>query len=381
MSFLRKIKKLLSFEKKQTMSDAKKNELNEKQNVLNTYMNRESIRKRYLEYFEEDVRWQKLYPLEYMQLQKEYSEETWMTLKPTVDKHIKREKRKAKLLERFDEDAILKNQYGQVYEELSNAVSDEEVDRYENILQEYEYRRSNCNWWRAYLESFPKLREKYAREYELLQNDLSNEEYRAVVAIISCEKKLLVCLIDQYTDYVKETTQSNYNTGKVEKLYEGFIRPEELMTKYPEETEALIEHYKQEFKEVFFEKDGSPKYTDRIVFDGKKTDLRFRDMSYYREYIERNQVFTQYVITDREYTVISNKLRTYVPNGAIRGIAGTYTGYSMSYENFLAVKERYPEEVVFYASQDGNKEDIREFINKVYPYLTQHEIQYHADRF
>ena len=404
MSFLKNIKRLLSYEKQQPHVDAKRNEirgyfsknpklmgkfpdiyanyekvtteneLDEMRDILKTYTNREGIRKQYLEYFKENVRWQELYPQEYIQLQKEYSEETWRILKPTVDKHMKRERQKEKILERFDEDEILKNQYGDIYVQLLNAVSDEEVERCENILHDYETRRKNCSWWLAYLESFPKLKEKYAKEYELLHNDMSEEEYRSVVAIISYEQELLKSLIWQYDFYVKETTEANYAIGKVEKLYKGYIDYEELMHKYSKDAEALIKHYGPEFDEFFFEKSGNPKYTDRWGLDEARKEFRFKDMSYFREFIERNQVFTQYVITDREFTAISYKLKQHIPAGAIRGIAGTFTRYSISYENFLLLKEKYPAEVTFYASENASAEDIMCF--NVYPYLTPYEVQY-----
>lgn len=364
MSFFRKIRKFLSFEEQQSDLDEKKTE------------GWKSTQRWYMDLFEKDVRLQELYPQEYLQLQKELTIEEWRVIKPVIDKHMKREGLKEKLLRRFEEDETLKNQYGDIYEELPNVVSDEEVERYEVILQDYEGRRTERNQWLVYLESFPKLREKYAREYELLHNDLPEEEFRAVVVILSYERALMESLTWQYDAYIKETVETNYIAGKIEKLYKGYIRPEELMRKYPEGVEVLIKYYGPEFDEFFFAKDGKPKYADMGALYEAREHLQFQDMLFFREFIERNHVFEECVITDREYTVISNKLRFYVPDGAIRGIAGTFTGYSISYENFLAVKELYPEEVVFYASQETGADEIWRFISKVQPYLTQREIQY-----
>jgi len=410
MSFLKNIKRLFPSGKQQTFLDTKRNEirgyfnkspelmkkfpdiyenyekviseneLDEMRDILKTYKNRESIRMQYLQYFEENTRWQELYPQEYMQLQKEYSEETWRVLKPAVDKHMKREWHKEKILECFDEEETLKNQCGDIYVQLQNAVSDEEVERCENILHDYETRRKNCNWWLAYLESFPKLKEKYAKEYELLHKDLSEEEYKAVAGIICYEQELLKSLIWQYDSYVKEITEANYAIGKVEKLYKGYIDYAELMCKYPEDVESLIKHYGPEFDEFFFEKNDNPKYPDRWGLDEARKEFRFKDMSYFREFIERNQVFSQYVITDKEFTAISNKLNSYIPGGVRSNISVRYTGYSISYENFLTVKEKYPKEVAFYAAEETGVENLGDFIFMILPYLTQHEGWYMVQR-
>jgi len=40
------------------------------------------------------------------------------------------------------------------------------------------------------------------------------------------------------------------------------------------------------------------------------------------------------------------------------------------------VKEQYPEEVVFYASQENGADEIWRFIGKIHPYLQQHEMRY-----
>ena len=335
-----------------------------------------SVRVRYLELFEKDVKLQELYPQSYQQLQKELSEEEWSVLKPVIDNHLKTERHKSKLMERFESDETLQSSYGDICAQLSNAASDEELEKYEEILRDYENRKGMCNRWLAYLKSFPKLKEKYAREYELLHRDLSAEEIAAVAVILSYELVLLESLKDQYDAYVSEKTEQNYAVGKVEKLYKGYIGNEELMRKYPEETEALLKYYGPEFDEFFFESNGTPKYADVSALHSARSDLHFKDILFFRKFIERNNVLGQYVITDREYTAINNKLRTYVPLGAIRDIAGTYTGYSLSYENFLRVKELYPEEVAFYASQETGDEDTMRFINKMCPYLTQREIQY-----
>lgn len=276
----------------------------------------------------------------------------------------------------FGKQQTLKAQYGDIYAQLPVVVLDEELERHEEILQDYELRKAERNRWLAYLDAFPKLREKYATEYELLQKDLSEEELRVVTVILCYEIELLRSLIWQYDFYVKETVEKNYITGKVEKLYKGYIGHEELMRKYPKESEELIKHYGPEFDAFFFGKDGKPKCADVGALYEKREHLQFKDMSFFREFVERNQVFGQYVVTDREYTAISDKLRSYIPYGAIRDIAGTYTGYSISYENFLLVKEQYPTEVAFYASQETGDEDIVEFIHKMHPYLTQREIHY-----
>lgn len=407
MSFFEKIKKRVLPEKQQPHMEAKKNrikgyfsknpklmekfpdiytryetvisenELDKMRDILKTYTNRESIRKQYLEYFERDARLQELYQQEYMQLQKECSEETWSVLKPTVDKQLKREWHKEKILEHFNEDEILKNKCGDIYAQLLKAVTDEEVEKCENLLQDYEIRRKNCNSWLAYLDSFPKLKEKYAKEYELLQKDLSEEEYRTVVGILHYEQELLRSLSRQYDAYVKEITEGNYAVGKVEKLYKGYISDEELMRKYPEDAEALIKHYGPEFDTFFFEKNGNPKYTDWWGLDEARKEFRFQDMSYFRKFIERNQVFSEYVITDREYTIISSKLKSYIPGGrpTIPYMEISYTGYSITYENFLLVKEKYPEEVAFYASDEEETKDIGCFVFKVEPYLTKHALR------
>lgn len=348
MDFFRKIKSRLSFGKRQTHTDGKKDE---KWN---------GVRSWYLKKFEADERLKELYPQYYLQLQKEVSLEEWRVLKPAIDSLMKREWRKEALLNRFEEDESLKSQYGDIYARLPDVVSDEEVCVYEDILKDYEYRREERNRWLAYLQTFPKLREKYAREYELLQKDLSEEELSAVAVLLSYESTFFESLLEQYDAYVRETTEANYAAGKVEKLYKGYIGHEELMRKYPEETEELIRYYGSEFDEFFF----------------GKGNLRFKDMSFFREFIERNHVFWQYVITDREYTAISDKLRAYVPADAIRGIAGTYTGYLLSYENFLLVKKQYPDEITSFASQKTGDEDIMRFIHKMQPYLERREIQY-----
>ena len=312
-----------------------------------------------------------------MQLQKELSGEEWSVLKPAIDKQMNREGRKEKLLKRFDEDEILKHQYVDIYVQLPNVVSDEGLQAYEDMVQDYEHRRVERNWWLAYLQSFPALREKYAREYELLQKDLSEEEIRAVAVILSYEKTLLESLTWQYDAYVRETIETNYITGKVEKLYKGNIKPEELMCKYPEETEELIRYYGPEFDEFFFEKDGEPKYAEPEVLYKEKSSLRFKDMLFFKEFIERNQVFEQYEITDREYTEINAKLRCcHSPVSAGNGISGKYTEYSISYENFLLLKEQYPDKIAFYASQGTSDEDDMRFILKFHPYLDQKEVRY-----
>lgn len=183
-------------------------------------------------------------------------------------------------------------------------------------------------------------------------------------------------LTRQYDVYVRETTENNYATGKVEKLYRGYISHEELMRKYPTEVEKLIKYYRPEFDDFFFEKDGSPKYSDMSELYNAGVNLRYKDILFFREFIDRNRVFEEYVITDREYTAVSDKLRRYVPRGAIRDIAGTFTGFSISYEKYLMVKKLYPKEIALLASQESNDEDIRHFINEAHPYLTQHEIHY-----
>ncbi len=364
MNLFRKMKNRLSLGKQQIQEEPKKKE------------SWESAKRWYMERFEKDVRLQELYPQSYLRLQKELSTEEWSVLKPLIDKQMKIEGRKEKLLAHLDENEELKKQYEDIYAQLPTAVSAEELERYEGILKDYEDRRTEHNQWLAYLQSFPTLKKKYAREYEMLQTDLSKEEFKAVVATLNYEILLLQCLFRQYNVYVKETTEANYATGKVEKLYNGFIGHEELMRKYPEETEELIKYYGPEFDEFFFEKDGKPKYVDIMVLYDERVNLRFQDMLFFRGFIERNHVFEECVITDREYTVISNKLRTYVPDGAIRGIAGTYTGYTLSYENFLKVKEQYPEDVAFHASQEKVADEIWRFIDKVHPYLEQREIHY-----
>lgn len=366
MGFFSKIKSKLPFGKQQTHADTDTKKIEAW----------ERVRKWYLEKFEKDERLQELYPQSYLQLQKEVSEEEWIVLKPSIDKLMKREGRKETLLNRFEEDETMKNQYGDIYAQLPNVVTDDEVEIYEGILQDYEYRREERNNRLAYLQSFPTLKEKYAREYELLQKDLSEEELHTVAVILSYERVFLESLLWQYDAYVRETIETNYTNGKVEKLYKGYIGHEELMRKYPEETEALIRYYGPEFDAFFFEKDGKPKYADLGALYSERGNLQFRDMLFFREFIERNHVFGQYVITDREYTAISDKLRSYVPVGAIRGIAGKYTGYSISYENFLLVKEQYPDEIAYYASKETGDEDIMHFVHKMHPYLTQREIQY-----
>lgn len=403
---MRKIKARLPFGKQHTVLEAKRNEiygyfsrspelkekfpdiytqykrriseieLDEMRNTLTDYEKRESVRRWYLERFEKDAQLQQLYPQEYLQLQKEPFLEEWRVLKPVIDKHMKREGRKEKLLERFDADEILRNKYGDIYAQLPNVVSDEELDRYEAILQDYEVRKAERDRWIGHLESFPKLKGKYVREYELLHQDLSEEEMEAVAVILSYEIVLLNSLNWQYDSYVKETTEANYATGKVEKLYIGYIWHEKLLHEYPEETEELIQYYGPEFDEFFFDKNGSPKYANVGALYDAKSGLRFQDMAFFREFVERNHLFGQYVITDKEYTVISHRVETYVPRGAIRGIAGTYTGYSISYENFLKVKELYPEEVASFALPENGDEDIMQFIHKMHPYLTQRKIQY-----
>ncbi len=406
MSLLKKIKRRLPFGKQNTLMDAKKNrisesfrnspelkekfpdvyarykkttserELNEMYNILMNYENMESTRRWYLELFEKDVKLQELYPQSYLKLQQEFSEEEWRILKPAIDKHMKVEKRKKKLLDRFEEEETLRNKYMDIYAQLPNAVSDEELDGYEEILRHYDFCKERCNEWIGYLESFPKLKEKYAREYELLHKDMSEAEFMAVTAILNYEIMLLENLKRQYDSYVRETIEANYAIGKVEKLYQGYISHEELMRKYPEETEELIKYYGPEFDEFFFEKDGKPKYTHLGALYDKTSNLRFKDMLFFREFVERNNVLKNYVITDKEYNAISNKLRSYIPYGAIRDIAGTYTGYSISYENFLTVKELYPEEIAFYALQETGDEDTIRFIHKMQPYLTKNEIHY-----
>lgn len=364
MSFLRKIKSRLSFEKKQTQTEPKKIE------------SWEIARRWYLEHFKKDVRLQELYPQSFLRLQKELSTEEWSVLKTLIDKQMKIEGRKDKLLAHLDEDEELKKLYRDIYAQLPSVVSDEELDRYEGILKDYEDRRAERNRWLVYLQSFPILRKKYAREYEMLQLNLSKEELNAVAAILNYEIVLLQCLTRQYDSYVKDTTKTNYATGKVEKLYNGFIDYEELMRKYPKETEELIKYYGPEFDEFYFEEDGSPKYVGGMVRYDERASFRFKDMLFFREFVERNHVFRQYVITDREYTAISNKLRSYVPDGAISDIAGTFTGYSISYENFLLVKKHYPQEVAFYASQENGADEIWRFIGKVHSYLEKREIHY-----
>lgn len=365
MSFFRNIKRLLSFRKQQTNIDTKISEPWEYKKKL------------HLEWFSRDARMQELYPTTYLQLQKELSADEWRELEPVIRKQKKIETRKEKLQKRLDENETMKNKYGDMYAQLPNVVSDEELERYENILQDYESRERERNHWILYLNDFPKLKEKYAREYELLQKDLSTEEICSIVENLLYEKRLLQMLMCKYEDYVKETTEANYATGKVEKLYDGYIFPDELMRKYPEEAEALIEYYGPEFDEYFFEKDGSPK--DYPLMESQTDEFKkfqFKDMLLFREFIERNHVFGKYVITDKEYTVISDKLRRYVPAGAIRGIAGSFTGYSISYENFLQLKKYSPDLVALYASKETEDTDIIHFISEVRPFLTEKKVEY-----
>ena len=100
-------------------------------------------------------------------------------------------------------------------------------------------------------------------------------------------------------------------------------------------------------------------------------------MLFFKEFIERNQVFEQYEITDREYTAINAKLRCcHSPVSAGSGISGKYTEYSISYENFLLLKEQYPDKIAFYASQENSKGEDMRFILKFHPYLDQKEVRY-----
>lgn len=351
-------------------------ELDEMYNILREHEHREYERKRYLEHFEKEVRLQVLYPKQYLLLKGELSEEEWEEIKSTISKHMKREKRKNKLVAYFDEDAALRRKYGDIYVQLQKFLSDEELEKYEELLQNYERNKRERERWSGYLRSFPKLKEKYAREYELLQEDLSIDELNLITWRINYENLIFSRLGQQYDDYVRTVTEENYALGKVETLYTGYIGFEELFRKYPKETEALLEYYMPEFDEYFYDKSGNLRYKDAHELYGESRKFTFKDILKYREFIECNNIYTRVVITDKEYNIINRKLTSYIPYGAIRGIAGTYTGYSISYEKFLEVKERYSKEVEFYASKAAGDEDIICFIRKVEPYLTKNEIHY-----
>lgn len=351
-------------------------EVDEMYNTLREYEHREQERKRYLAYFEKDAGLQTLYPELYLLLKGEVSEEEWEDIKATISKHMKREQRKNKLVARFDADEALMRKYGDIYAQLQKFLSDEELERYEELLHNYERNRKERERWREYLRSIPKLEEKYKREYELLQEDLSIDELNLITWKINYESLIISRLGQQYEDYVRAVTEENYALGKVETLYTGYISFEELLRKYPKETEELLEYYMPEFDEYFYDESGNLRYKDAHTLYEESRKFMFKDILKYREFVERNNVFARVVITDKEYTVIDRKLTSYIPYGAIRDIAGTYTGYSITYEKFLEVKARYPKDVEFYASEAAGDEDIISFIYKVEPYLTKKEIHY-----
>ena len=91
-----------------------------------------------------------------------------------------------------------------------------------------------------------------------------------------------------YDTYVKEVTEANYATGKVEKLYNGYMSPEDLMRKYPKEAEALIKYYGPEFEEFYYARDSVSICADREM---PNVNFRFQNILAYREFIERNHIF------------------------------------------------------------------------------------------
>ena len=406
MNIIRKIKGILSFGKPQTLMDAKikdmqrifnenpelkekfseiyaslkrkmtEREVDEMYNILREYEHREHERKRYLEYFEKDVRVQELYPKQYQLLQGEPSEEEWEDIKSTIHTHMKREQRKNKLVMCFEEDEVLRRKYEDIYVKLQEFLSDEELEKYEELLYSYERNKGERKRWREYLDSLPRLKEKYAREYELLQEDLSIDELNLLTWKINYGGLIVSRLSQQYDDYVRAVTEENYTLGKVETLYTGYVSFEELIRKYPKETEALLEYYMPEFDEHFYDKSGNLKYKDAHELYEESRKFNFKDILKFREFIEQNNIFTRALITDKEYNIINRKLTSYIPYGAIRDIAGTYTGYSITYEKFLEVKARYPRDVELYASEAVGDEDIIGFIRKVEPYLMKNEMHY-----
>ncbi len=211
----------------------------------------------------------------------------------------------------------------------------------------------------------PRRKEDEERELTRQKNLETLEKY------YSSEDYLLKILASGYDSYIRDRIEENYRTGKIEELHYCIrITSDNAATLRATHCEALTPIF-----ELFQKPDGTVYTINQI--EEYKNHPRFK---LFIDFIDRNRLYGETVITDNVFNRLNHYLRSYAAEHQGDRLSGRCSFYHLTYENYLKVKELYPEDVQYFSeinfSDNTNSDRFYRFKNAIYHLLTKTEGTY-----
>ncbi len=154
------------------------------------------------------------------------------------------------------------------------------------------------------------------------------------------DEYLLELLASSYDSYIKDVVEDNYRTGKIEELHYctgiSSENAEKIRNTYKEELDPILA--------LFKEPEGTI-YSINKIDETKNSP----DFKYFIDFIDKNKLYGETIVTDKVFNSLNNYFRNYATEYYGDRLSGRCSFYHLTYDNYLTVKQLYPEDVNYFS--------------------------------